>query len=170
MDERMHGNTVIITPTPPDPHLSAAAHLTARGARVKNLGVWGPRTHPCRFSTLFVLHSIHETKTHPTAYFPPGQTRRVGSVPILASPPDIGEATCMCVSCMLRAPAHGTPPKSEGSRRTHQSWTTMKKSGTRTRNRSRNRATQLFEFPPRCLEWPPFWLSFCTCQIAARYL
>ena len=40
----------------------------------------------CRFSTLFVLHSIHETKTHPTAYFPPGQTRRVGSVPFLDYP------------------------------------------------------------------------------------
>ena len=47
IDERMHGNTVTITPTPPDPHLSAAAHLTARGARVKNLKVWGPGTDGC---------------------------------------------------------------------------------------------------------------------------
>ena len=98
---------------------------------------------------------------------PPAMPEDDGGRP---SPPDIGEATCMCVSCMLRAPAHGTSPTSGGNRRTHQSWTTMKKSGTRTRNRSRNRATQLFEFPPRCLEWPPFLLSFCTCQIAARDL
>ena len=98
---------------------------------------------------------------------PPAMPEDDGGRP---SPPDIGEATCMCVSCMLRAPAHGTSPTSGGNRRTHQSWTTMKKSGTRTRNRSRNRATQLFEFPPRCLEWPPFLLSFCTCQIAAQHL
>ena len=98
---------------------------------------------------------------------PPAMPEDDGGRP---SPPDIGEATCMCVSCMLRAPAHGTSPTSGGNRRTHQSWTTMKKSGTRTRNRSRNRATQLFEFPPRCLEWPPFLLSFCTCQIAAHSL
>ena len=90
---------------------------------------------------------------------PPAMPEDDGGRP---SPPDIGEATCMCVSCMLRAPAHGTSPTSGGNRRTHQSWTTMKKSGTRTRNRSRNRATQLFEFPPRCLEWPPFLLSICT--------
>ena len=82
---------------------------------------------------------------------PPAMPEDDGGRP---SPPDIGEATCMCVSCMLRAPAHGTSPTSGGNRRTHQSWTTMKKSGTRTRNRSRNRATQLFEFPPaRGLWW-----------------
>ena len=98
---------------------------------------------------------------------PPAMPEDDGGRP---SPPDIGAATCMCVSCMLRAPAHGTSPTSGGNRRTHQSWTTMKKSGTRTRHRSRNRATQLFEFPPRCLEWPRFLLSFCTCQIAARHL
>ena len=146
----------------------AAVAVTAGAARITSRG----RATVSQRGFPHVAQATVSIRGFPRVLFtgllrPPAMPEDDGGRP---SPPDIGEATGMCVSCMLRAPAHGTSPTSGGNRRTHQSWTTMKKSGTRTRNRSRNRATQLFEFPPRCLEWPPFWLSFCTCQIAAQYL